>query len=114
MKKTKTRLYLVNPLIKAVDALTLEISAELRRVMLYDGWEFTDVASAQVTHLPKKLAAKTNLEKFQAKYEDSDSAFSKEYGRQQGTPQATVRKFMANSKPWEKRVSKIFERKAFK
>lgn len=111
---TKTRLYLVKPINEAINAVTKEMSSKLRVAASLDGWESSDISGLSVKGKPSVLSGTKRLEKFNAEYPDTDSAFASEFGTDEGSPKGTVRKFMSNSKPWEKRLAKSFERRAFK
>ena len=111
---TKTRLYLVKPINEAINAVTKEMTSSLRILARIDGWENDDVSGITVKSKPSMLSGTKRVEKFNATYPDTESAFASEFGTEGGSPKGTVRKFMANSRPWEKRMAKSFERKTFK
>lgn len=112
MKKTK--LNLLAPINKAIDMVTSEMTAALRSRVIIDGWNPDDAASIVVDHAPSKLAPKTRIDKFSAKYSDTQSSFETEFGTETTSPKATMRKFMNDSSRWERRTAKLIERRTFR
>lgn len=106
MKKTK--LNLVKPIDSAITVVMDDMTRSLVSTALASGW---DVAPAQKLKVVRK-PSKGSITKISA--EMSDDAFEAEYGRDGGSPNATVRKFMSNSKPWEKHTAKLIEQIVFK
>ena len=106
MKKTK--LNLVKPIDAAINVVISEMTGSLVSSALASGWNEELAQKLKVVRKP----AKSSITKISA--EMSDDAFEAEYGRADGTPKATVRKFMATSKPWEKHTAKVIEQIVFK
>lgn len=108
-----TRLFLSKALVRAVESVTKEMTNALIANALSDGWDPSVAETLKVKRQPAKLTANNSVHKFSAEVKDGTEAFDAEYGRDEGTPKATVRKFMSNSKSWEKRTAKAFEKATF-
>jgi hypothetical protein len=109
----KTRLFLTNSLNKAIDKVTAQMTPELIRAAISDGWEPTDASSLRVEHRPSVITGTNKVSKFTARIVTEGGSKS-EYGTQGESPKGTVRKFMHNTRPWEKTTAKIWERETFK
>lgn len=106
MKKTK--LNLVKPIDAAINVVISEMTGSLVSTALASGWDEELAQKLKVVRKP----VKGSITRISA--EMSDDAFEAEYGRSNGSPKATVRKFMAASKPWEKHTAKLIEQIVFK
>jgi hypothetical protein len=84
------------------------MTGSLVSAALSSGWEEELAQKLKVVRKP----VKGSITKISA--EMSDDAFDAEYGRADGSPKATVRKFMAASKPWEKQTAELIEQIVFK
>jgi len=104
----KTKLNLVKPIDTAINVVISEMTGSLVSAALSSGWEEELAQKLKVVRKP----VKGSITKISA--EMSDDAFDAEYGRADGSPKATVRKFMAASKPWEKQTAELIEQIVFK
>ena len=108
----KTRLFLTNSLNKAIDMVTAKMTPAVRLAAINEGWDRNAANGILVEHKPNTIKGATKVAKFTSTLDEN--AAKEEYGTQENSPRGTVRRFMNNSRPWEKTMAKTWERETFK